>query len=346
MIKSIYLQNFQSHKDTTLEFSEGVNIIVGSSDSGKTAILRAIKWLTTNRPLGDAFRSNWGGETSVTLITDSDTITRSKDKAEKYHLNDTLFTAFKTEVPIEIIKALNMSEINLQQQLDAPFLLTESPGAVASHFNKVANLDKIDLAQSNIKKWTNQLTNDVANKSADIAQKEEELTTFDYLEKFEIDVEVLEEKEKQRIILSNNAYKLQVKIDDLDELTTLIEKEEEILTLESLLSKVLEKIENKEKLKDTCVDLIHFLHEIEKVEVELDMMSELLSIEDPLLEILSKYEERKILVGQQAGLYRLMRNIQIGDKELIEAEDRYDKLHTKFADEFPDICPLCGEKQK
>ena len=39
MIKSIQLKNFQSHRDTTLRLSPGVNVIVGDPQNGKTAIL-------------------------------------------------------------------------------------------------------------------------------------------------------------------------------------------------------------------------------------------------------------------------------------------------------------------
>jgi len=45
MINSLTIQNFQSHKNTTLEFDNGINIIIGQSDSGKTAIIRALNWV-------------------------------------------------------------------------------------------------------------------------------------------------------------------------------------------------------------------------------------------------------------------------------------------------------------
>ena len=74
MIKSLSIKNYQSHKDSYLEFSEGVNCILGGSDNGKTAIIRAINWIMTNRPLGESFRSNWGGKTEVELFTDDASI--------------------------------------------------------------------------------------------------------------------------------------------------------------------------------------------------------------------------------------------------------------------------------
>ena len=60
MIKSIQIKNIQSHKDTSLEFSPGINAIVGSSNNGKSAVLRALYWARYNRPLGtDTLLSHW-----------------------------------------------------------------------------------------------------------------------------------------------------------------------------------------------------------------------------------------------------------------------------------------------
>jgi len=82
MIKNIRIINFQSHQNSFLKFDSGVNIIVGESDRGKSAIIRALRWLIWNRPTGDDFRSNWGGDTEVTIeINDEVFITRKKTKS-------------------------------------------------------------------------------------------------------------------------------------------------------------------------------------------------------------------------------------------------------------------------
>ncbi len=44
MIKSISLQNWKTHLDTTLEFSKGTNVIVGKMGSGKSSIMDAISF--------------------------------------------------------------------------------------------------------------------------------------------------------------------------------------------------------------------------------------------------------------------------------------------------------------
>jgi exonuclease SbcC len=121
MIKALFIRNFQSHKNSNLEFVPGVNVIVGLSSSGKSAILRALRWLIWNRPLGNEFRSNWGGVTHVEAHLGfhsghSDKVSRIKDKDEVYFGNKIEHKAFRSEVPEEVQKIFNIGEINLQQQ--------------------------------------------------------------------------------------------------------------------------------------------------------------------------------------------------------------------------------------
>ena len=78
MISQLTLRNFQSHKASRLRFHPGVNVITGPSDSGKTALLRALLWAVRNRPSGDAFRSHWGGDTSVTVGLQAGEIIRER----------------------------------------------------------------------------------------------------------------------------------------------------------------------------------------------------------------------------------------------------------------------------
>jgi exonuclease SbcC len=59
MIQSIVLRNFQAHKNTEISLDKGITAIVGSSDSGKTSILRAFYWVLQNKPSGIQMVSYW-----------------------------------------------------------------------------------------------------------------------------------------------------------------------------------------------------------------------------------------------------------------------------------------------
>jgi len=65
MLKTLRGENFQSWRELLMTLSPGVNVIVGESDAGKSAIMRMLRLLITNRPSGDAYRSWWGGDTVI-----------------------------------------------------------------------------------------------------------------------------------------------------------------------------------------------------------------------------------------------------------------------------------------
>lgn len=49
IIDRVVLKNFLSHRDTTLEFTRGVNVIIGPNGAGKTSILEAIYYALTGK---------------------------------------------------------------------------------------------------------------------------------------------------------------------------------------------------------------------------------------------------------------------------------------------------------
>src|SRR5205085_9883685 len=49
-ITELEIKGYQSHEDTKIAFTGGLNAIVGPSDSGKSAILRALRFVLYNEP--------------------------------------------------------------------------------------------------------------------------------------------------------------------------------------------------------------------------------------------------------------------------------------------------------
>lgn len=161
MIKNLHVENFQSHENSHVEFAPGVNVVVGTSDGGKSALLRALNWVATNRPTGEAFRSRWGGDTVVTaVLADGGAVERLRsDKKNEYRLfaddpqaESTVLKAVGQDVPAEVAAALRLGDVNIQYQMDSPFLLSRdwSPGRVAEYLNEIVGLDAIDRAQATV----------------------------------------------------------------------------------------------------------------------------------------------------------------------------------------------------
>lgn len=151
------IRNFQSHPDTTVDFAPGINAFIGESDQGKSAVLRGILWAVDNRPSGDAIVSDWArdekgvltDECSVTVESDAGTLRRIKTKGRNgYDVNGLKLDAIRTGVPTEVASFFGIESVNVQRQLDPPFLLADSGGARARFFNQLIKLEEIDQTMS------------------------------------------------------------------------------------------------------------------------------------------------------------------------------------------------------
>ncbi|WP_149453955.1 AAA family ATPase [Pasteuria penetrans] len=159
---SLRLENFQSHEDTTIEFSPGYNVLIGPSDSGKSAILRALRWVLWNIPRGDDFIRMGTQACTVTLtLADGRSIVRLRTPSlNRYLLQqpgqpEKVFEGFGSHVPEEIIACHGMRSFSVDQrechlqwsgQLDPPFLLVESERFKAKVLGKIGNTQGFDRA--------------------------------------------------------------------------------------------------------------------------------------------------------------------------------------------------------
>jgi DNA repair exonuclease SbcCD ATPase subunit len=217
VIKSLNVENFQSHKKSKLEFSAGVNALTGTSDAGKSGLFRAMVWVLTNRPRGEAFRSDWGGFTHVSIVTDSYFIGRGRDgKENAYELRndeediDLYFKAIKGDVPDEVAQALNISSINIQSQHQPHFLLSDTPGKVAEHFSSVANLSQISSTIKWIQKGLRRVTTEEETYTTREGELKDSLKEFEQLEEFEKLVTRFEELELKKQQILTDTEKLSI----------------------------------------------------------------------------------------------------------------------------------------
>jgi chromosome segregation ATPase len=145
MLTRLILKNFQAHRKLALEFDPHVTTIVGPSDVGKSAIIRALRWVATNKPGGSAFTTHGEKATKVALEVDGHTIVpRRGPDGNAYDLDKQELKAFGADVPEPVAKLLNVGDINFQWQHDAPFWFSETSGEVSRRLNSIINLAIID----------------------------------------------------------------------------------------------------------------------------------------------------------------------------------------------------------
>lgn len=174
MISEVILKGFQSHVNTTFNLHNGLNVITGPSDAGKTAIIRAVRWVAFNEPQGEAFVNENVGEAEVTiLLQNGSIITKHRRKGKTSYTiqeseNGIESTFEKSEVPLEVTRLLGIEKhsfgdfetaLNFSFQLDAPFLISETASAGAKVLGKLAGTESVDLAIKGVSKDTHATRN-------------------------------------------------------------------------------------------------------------------------------------------------------------------------------------------
>lgn len=347
MLRKLIINNIQSHKHTEIEFDPGYNVIIGTSDHGKSVIFRSIRFVKDNRPSGDSIRSWWGGESSVEIITDEGSVKRIKDKIEEYIVKATgqkeiSLKAFKTDVPTEVTQLLRLEDINIQRQLDSHFLLSKTAGEVAAHYNKIAKLDEIDKGTSNVKSKITEISQNIKHKEADKKKKEEELAEFEYLTKFEQEVEVLEKMQASLSSIDTRKRKLQDILKSIDSINDKIQKASYIVKAEKKVNSLLKLFKEKKELFDEDVRMQEVIVAIRMISDEIEQDKILLSAEPIVLAILDLFKKHSTLQTNTSNLKRLIDKISSIKDDLITSQEKASRLEKEYKDNYPEICPFCN----
>ncbi len=356
MINEISITNFQSHKDTKLELDKGVNCITGSSNSGKTSVLRALYWLVYNRPGGTPFASHWILEDEklkkdifVSITKDNKYMSRlrSKDVNEYYFVpigDETIdfkgdtFKALRSEVPEEIKQVLNLSDVNIQKQMDAPFLLSDSAGEVARFLNKIVKLDIIDVMLKSVESKKRKNRTDISNAEEDTERLKDNLEDYVWIDEAEKLVNRLEcieiksEKYKaEEKSLNDDCFVYNFTIDELNKTKNI----DECFKLIDKIEELFKKQERKQGVKDYFLETYAKYY---KCKIDMKQTKHLKEAEKLVVEIEKSDEYYYIQSDFRNKLFGEIKQIK-----LLTNEDVFLKKEIEILEkQLPDICPICG----
>lgn len=324
MIVSVDIVNFQSHPDTHIDFTNGLNVLVGSSRSGKSAIRRAIMWVITNRPSGLGVVSWWNkkgdkllGETKVTITLDNSTVISRVRSPELngYIINGKVLEAVATGVPEEIQEAFKMADVNMSGQFDAPFLVSQSAGAVAQYLNEIINLEDADYYQKEVESDRRKCVTDAGDNNKKILELSETIKEFGWLDRAEEITASIKEKLSHYDSISSEL----VKIRNLSStLTEAHEKESQLLPITIKVAKLSASIREKQA-------------KYEKLRLEVQNVKALQK---------TLQESQKILTVPLSGIDRCIRRIT-------KQKATYDALKgevvsiTNLKEQYTENCEVC-----
>ncbi len=345
MLEKLQIQNVGTNEKLDIELSPEVTTLIGKSFIGKSWILRALRLVALNKPAGTSFISWDTNKAKIRLAVDGRRIIRIRSKTTNtYRLSGKKkpYVAFGNNVPEDIAKILNLSNINFQAQHSTkenriPFWFCETAGEVSRQLNSIINLELIDSTLSNIASELRKtdLTIKITEKALTKAVQEKK--DLLYIEDLNISLENVEIRQEQY-----EEYK--------QKCSTIKEKIKLVLKYRFIRKNAAEqatdglKAMSVGKLYLKTADSIEKLSKLIKSgQIQQDILKTRPSSIIPLKRLRKKLEQ---IISQVNGLDDLIESIENRRREKCLMEKTLESLTKEFNEVAEGRCPICGKSMK
>lgn len=364
----VNIKNYEIIEDAELEFENGLNIIVGETNEGKSSVFRAIKSAVFNE-LGDYFIRMGESQTEV-LIEDGEdevkwTKRQNKSPSTVYEINGERFskvgrTQFEKVADVLNIKEIKLTSnekerVNFWKQMKYPFLLDKS----SSQLFEFLSLSSED---DNLTKIIKEMNSDLGDIESKIDKKEAKVDTLkdvidneeEYLDSKEGFEDIYEEildlesdyhdyEELEDICKSlDNLNKKFRKFKDIKErsdelmenINPLIKDCEDML---DVYDKLGSKIKYLNKLIGNKNKMIQRVRKVDSFIDSVDLKSLKENIEE-YSNLERKFEELNNLL---TDIGKLKNNRRHWVDKIKKNRNKIEKIKKVMEEEF-EVCPLCG----
>lgn len=362
-LASVELENFQKHSKIKVDFTNGINVLVGASASGKSCIRRAITWCLFKEAI-DGVRKEGTKTTSVKItLTNGNIIERIRTSSiNRYVLivngKESTFDSIGKTLPQEIKDAVGINPmivdgeelwLNSAPQIALPFLFDRSPAWRMKLFNQLTGNDLLDKLFAQFNKDILRISREHKSDTERLETKGKELETKE-IEK--------EQLEAVHSIVKKQIEGLRKKQAEYDKLLTLLELQESNETLTNTLKakkagfkcpkdteikELTAKIDDLDEKEKLLTALVRNKDEIARVSIEL---SEIVIPELDTDALQAKIERLGVLntvIEQQDDVKTredsILSKIGCVDEEL----KKYNVELNELIDSTDD-CPLCGQE--
>ncbi|MEY8751181.1 AAA family ATPase [Alkalicoccobacillus gibsonii] len=349
-ILDVRLENFQSHLDSQFTFADGLNVLIGQSDSGKTAVIRGIRWALFNQPRGTDFIRAGSDFVRVTIQFESgDRLIRERTASKNRYMikkngqEQQVFESFGQHVPQEVLDLHGMRPlridrdheltIHLAQQLDGPFLL-EQPGSMrAKTIGRISGAHYLDAAirdtsrdlhsLNQSKRWSEEQTEQLKK---DLEPYEQVIRSGEQLEKASHLFEEIKSKQARLESLQSKHQDLHTNQGLMKQSQDKLDSLKELPTIELMLYRLEWMIQRQSVFKK--------LHEQQQTYTEqLLKVERFLQLTESIEEAAERERRAKTLVQKRAALIKL--NDQYTQLTAIESKAYQVISKTKFVTQIP-----------
>lgn len=270
IISKVEAVGLWSHWQSTFEFSPGLTVITGPNDSGKSSLIRIIRWVFLGEPQGDAFlfkiKDEETGEVlketnegkAIITLDNGVVITKIRRGKKTIYKHSSFKEPFETAtVPKEVKDALGIkyysfgdfeAALNFAFQLEAPFLISEADSAGAKVLGQLAGTEAVDLAIGKVRKDTYQARESKLQAKKDIEKCNAKLLEYENLDQLKEQLELCEDLiesidhaadradrlQDLNSRLDRTSYKLDQLNEELDRLAVIPDLEEDLKDVEAV----------------------------------------------------------------------------------------------------------------
>lgn len=356
MIESLHLVNFETHRDSLIEFCPGINVIKGSTDQGKSSIRRALSYVVFSKPV-QGRPNDKTKDSYVTLrCTGMPTITRGRTGGKKgknyYRIGSKEISgegadslkAIKRTVPEEISQMIDLSEVNIQEQFKEYYLLQSTAGQVAKTLHKLLGMDMVDKTA----KITNSAISNqgrlLKSRKTQIEHIEADIKKYAYVEELESKLDDLETAIRDYEELEARAHNLITMLERL-----------RILQQRMAANKIPQMVEDGARsLKAEILELNERQEEINKLQQAVNAtkkvskgqrdLKEWLQIEDEasgLQREITEFQTQEIKIQRLAAL---INQLQENQNQITNKQEviRYNTEKLAALKKKIKICPVCA----
>ena len=355
------LENFQSISKGELVFHTGTNVIIGQSNSGKTATFRALKACLSN-PIGSQRFIKKGTKSSSVALeyNGNQIIWKRTPKESSYIINGEEFiktgksSAFKIMEDTGFVIDDNDTIMNIEEELQLPFPFGISKSELFKLYENVFCVSDSAIILKAAKEKEEQTKDTISSMENEIIKNENKLTEIENFKK-EVNLDFLKEKKNY---LKGNSDRISFLQDGLDIIHKAIgiqnfsvkessfENKLQEYTAQKRLKGELKKLKElhslgktlKELKAPTAKDLTEY-NELKGLSNTCSTLKKLKGVEAPIINFENKVQEYKDLTSYSLSLKELKNQIKAKKEALKEIEGIIQVKESKLK-EFK-VCPLC-----
>lgn len=347
MITELIVKNFQIHEKRIIRLKPGLNVIIGDTDAGKSALIRALYLLIMNQPRsGEAVYKNRITEKPIDVQIKDDKGNVIRRHKKKYYLNGESLKAFGSDIPVPVTELFPFKNVNWQKQLDSHFLVLQTGGGAAKILNASTGMEDQEALMREIK---SQISIHKSHVKRHISNSQEQQEIINELKP----VTRLFMKAKAIKNIQSNSDRSALEINRLHDMINEItdcqidpgvyikvnQFLESIVEIESIQIK-----SNKLKglvnsLNEICTLLTDVNQVIGKSEIYNMLIHSINSIESNQIE---SYKMEKAINHLQDMIFNLQNTVEIRE----HSEFQLEQLENEFSKKLLELgeCPLCGTK--